>query len=89
MIFYFLLMNILTLIFFSYDKFSAKNHKKRISEHTLLSLTLFGGTIGAVSGMFLFRHKISKTSFLLKFGVIILIQIILIFSFRKYLYSFI
>jgi uncharacterized membrane protein YsdA (DUF1294 family) len=44
-----------------------------------LSLTFLGGTIGALLGMLLFRHKISKTSFLLKFGLIVLIQAVFMY----------
>ncbi|MFC3157903.1 Uncharacterized membrane protein YsdA, DUF1294 family [Chryseobacterium arachidis] len=76
-------LNLLSFGLFGYDKFLAKKHRRRVSENTLLCSTFFGGTIGAVAGMFIFRHKISKNSFLWKFGMIILFQIVLVL-FIKY-----
>ncbi|MBL1220681.1 DUF1294 domain-containing protein [Chryseobacterium sp. L7] len=84
MIYIFLFLSLLTFIVFGWDKRLAVKHKKRISENTLLGLTLIGGTAGAVLGMLLFRHKISKKSFLLKFAGIVLIQIVCIYFFRRY-----
>ncbi|SDR05282.1 Uncharacterized membrane protein YsdA, DUF1294 family [Chryseobacterium soldanellicola] len=82
MIYCFLLTNLFAFIIFGYDKFLAKNHKRRISENILLFITFLGGTIGSVLGMLIFRHKVSKRSFLLKFGFVILIQVILICFFE-------
>jgi uncharacterized membrane protein YsdA (DUF1294 family) len=80
-----IILNLITLIIFGYDKFLATNHKKRISENMLLSVTFFGGTIGTLLGMLIFRHKISKRSFLLKFAFVVLIQVVLICFFEKYI----
>ncbi|MDQ0593943.1 uncharacterized membrane protein YsdA (DUF1294 family) [Chryseobacterium ginsenosidimutans] len=63
-------------------------HQRRISENTLLGVSFLGGTIGALLGMLLFRHKISKRSFLLKFGLIVLIQVGLLYFFQKYFYNY-
>ena len=78
MVLFLIILNLITFVIFGYDKFSAKNHKRRISENMLLSFTFFGGTIGALLGMLILRHKISKRSFLLKFGFVVLIQMVLI-----------
>ncbi|MET3731301.1 DUF1294 domain-containing protein [Moheibacter stercoris] len=77
----FIILNLITFIAFAWDKHKAKNNQRRISESTLLLLTLFGGTIGAILAMILFRHKTAKTSFLLKVAAIILFQILLILYF--------
>lgn len=77
----FIALNLITFITFAWDKHKAKNNQRRISESTLLLLTLFGGTIGAILAMILFRHKTAKTSFLLKVAAIILFQILLILYF--------
>ncbi|WP_259132297.1 DUF1294 domain-containing protein [Chryseobacterium ginsenosidimutans] len=79
-----LIINIISFIIFGIDKQKAVKHKRRISELNLLILTFLGGTIGAILAMLFFRHKISKTSFLLKFGLIVLIQTALIYFFQKY-----
>jgi uncharacterized membrane protein YsdA (DUF1294 family) len=59
-----------------YDKNKAINNQHRISENTLLAIVAFGGTIGSGLAMILFRHKTSKTSYLLWFFGIIVIQIL-------------
>ena len=60
-----------------YDKKLAQNNKRRISEKTLLAFVLIGGTVGSGLGMLFFRHKTSKTSYLLKFWLIIILQILI------------
>ncbi|WP_072885566.1 DUF1294 domain-containing protein [Chryseobacterium takakiae] len=72
-------ISIVTFIIFGIDKRKAVQHQRRIPESALLSLTFLGGTIGALLGMLLFRHKISKTSFLLKFGLIVLMQAVFMY----------
>ncbi|MDH6254115.1 uncharacterized membrane protein YsdA (DUF1294 family) [Chryseobacterium sp. H1D6B] len=85
MIFYLFLINAAAFLVFGYDKFLAKHHKRRISELMLLFVTFIGGTAGALLGMAVFRHKVSKKSFILKFGLVVLVQIMLIFFFEKYI----
>jgi len=72
-------ISIITFIIFGIDKRKAVKHQQRIPEATLLSLTFLGGTVGALLGMLIFRHKISKTSFLLKFGLIVWIQAVFMY----------
>lgn len=85
MMFYLLLItNLITFATFAIDKWKAVKHKRRISELFLLALTFLGGTVGAVLAMLIFRHKISKKSFLLKFVLIVSIQLIIIYFFQKY-----
>ncbi len=55
--------NILVLIIFGLDKLFAKLHSRRIPEKVLLSLTIAFGSAGAIAGMVLFHHKISKPAF--------------------------
>jgi uncharacterized membrane protein YsdA (DUF1294 family) len=82
--FYFaLLTNIFSFILFGIDKRKAIKHQRRISEFTLLSVTFLGGTVGALLGMAVFRHKISKRNFLLKFGFLVLIQIAFFYLIRN------
>jgi uncharacterized membrane protein YsdA (DUF1294 family) len=78
-------ISIITFIIFGIDKRKAVKHQRRIPESTLLSLTFLGGTIGALLGMLVFRHKISKRSFLLKFSGIVVIQIMLVYLYKKIL----
>jgi uncharacterized membrane protein YsdA (DUF1294 family) len=76
-------INLITLLVWGYDKFSSMKNSSRISEINLLLGVFLGGTLGGILGIFIFRHKISKRSFLLKFfGVAILQLIILRFILR-------
>ena len=71
---YLLLINLFTLIIWGYDKQMAKKNSQRISEKRLLLLVFFGGFLGIV----LFRHKIAKRTFLLKFTGVAVIQLVLL-----------
>jgi uncharacterized membrane protein YsdA (DUF1294 family) len=73
----FLFLNVSSFSLLGYDKYAAKNHKRRISEQTLLALVLFGGTIGSALGTIFFRHKTLKNSYLLKFYSIVFLQILI------------
>ena len=73
------LINLITFSVFGYDKQLAKNRKNRISERSLFLLMLFGGTIGGLLAMLIFRHKTKKSSFkLMVFGIIV-IQLVLLY----------
>jgi uncharacterized membrane protein YsdA (DUF1294 family) len=74
----FIILNIIAFIVIGYDKYLAKVQKRRISEKMLLSFVAFGGTIGAGIAMLFFRHKTAKKSYLLKFWVIVGIQVIIL-----------
>ena len=76
---YFFIINIIGFILIGYDKKMAVANKHRISEKTLLLIIIVGGVIGSGLAMFLFRHKTSKISYLLKFFGIVIIQILVIF----------
>ena len=75
----FLAVNLIAFVLIGYDKKLAKNNKRRISEQTLLFWVALGGTIGSSLAMSIFRHKTAKTSYLLKFFGITLIQILTIY----------
>ena len=51
LLYYLLVINILTFVVFGIDKRKAKQGSWRISEATLLMLAVIGGTIGALLGM--------------------------------------
>ena len=74
---YFLLINIAAFAVAGYDKYLAVNGKFRIAEKTLFTLAVFGGSVGLLLAMFIFRHKISKTSFVVKFLIIFALQMAL------------
>lgn len=63
MIYYLIGINILTFLLYGLDKYLAKNKLYRISEYSLLVVSFFGGSIGAILGMGVWRHKTKKISF--------------------------
>ncbi|SHF84831.1 Uncharacterized membrane protein YsdA, DUF1294 family [Flavobacterium fluvii] len=75
---YFLILNGITFMLMAYDKHLAKTQKQRISERTLLGCVFLGGTVGSVLGMLAFRHKTAKKSYLLKFWLIVIVQLLII-----------
>ena len=78
-IYFCIVINIITFLVFGYDKWQAKNNKRRISELNLLLLTGIGGTIGGIVSMYLFKHKTNKFSFILSFYAIAILQIVLLY----------
>jgi uncharacterized membrane protein YsdA (DUF1294 family) len=83
---YFLVINLAAFAFAGYDKRLAVKHKWRISENTLFALAAFGGCIGLLLAMLIFRHKISKPSFVIKFSAIVFIQILMLIL--KFVYNY-
>lgn len=77
--YYFLVINILAFAITGYDKYLAKERKKRIPEKILFSLASFGGTIGVGAAMLFFRHKTAKPSFLWTYFGITAFQIVLVY----------
>ena len=82
---YLITLTLITFLFYGYDKYQAINRNTRIPEIVLHLLTLAGGTIGAVAGQLLFRHKTKKLSFRVVFIIIAVVQIGLIMW--RYLYN--
>ena len=50
-------MAVLSFVLYGVDKFKAKLGARRIRESVLLGFGFFGGAIGALLGMMIFRHK--------------------------------
>ncbi len=74
-----IIINLITFGVFGWDKLKAGKQGRRISENTLLGLSLLGGILGAASGMVLFNHKTSKKSFLVKFFLVVLVDLVLLY----------
>jgi uncharacterized membrane protein YsdA (DUF1294 family) len=74
--YYFIIINILSFILYGIDKFKAIINKRRISEKFLLLLAVFGGSIGSLLGMIIFRHKTQKIYFFIVNIVMLIIYIL-------------
>lgn len=79
-IIYIVIINVIAFLAMYIDKRKAKYGKWRIPEQSLFILALIGGSIGAIIGMYTFRHKTKKLRFSVGFPVILVLQIILIIS---------
>lgn len=75
---YMAVMSLSLVICMGYDKEQAKKHKSRIAEQTLFTLAIFGGAVGGVLGMYLFRHKTRKNKFAFGFPLLAAIQMFLV-----------
>ena len=76
-------INILTFLIFGADKWKAKRDKWRIPEDTLIWLAIVGGSVGALLGMYLFRHKTKHGKFQIGIPVILLVQLGLLYFFMR------
>ena len=79
MIIYLVGINLISFIIMIVDKIKAIKKRSRISEKSLFILSLFGGSIGVLVGMYTIRHKTKKIKFYIGIPLILIIQIILIY----------
>ena len=77
--YYLIVINIVTFLVYGIDKWKAKQGSWRISEATLLILAVFGGSIGALLGMKVWHHKTQHKKFKYGLPLILLAQIALIY----------
>ena len=77
-ILYLIAINVITFLIYGLDKWKAKRDAWRIKESTLLLLAVVGGSVGALLGMQVFRHKTKHVQFTVGVPVILLAQIALV-----------
>ena len=82
---YLLCINIISFITFGIDKRRAKNKKWRMSENSLLLISFIGGAAGALIGMVIFSHKLSKRKFYIGIPILIVLNMIGIFYILNYI----
>ena len=81
---YLLLINAAAFILMLVDKRKARKNRWRIPERTLILSAALGGSIGALLGMYTFRHKTKHLKFTLGIPAILIAQISLtIWIFQK------
>lgn len=74
---YLIIMNIAGVFVMFIDKRKAIKHRYRIPEKTLFLVSLLGGSIGTLAGMYLFRHKTKHWYFVVGMPLICILHIIL------------
>ena len=67
--------NIAAFVMYGADKAKAKRGAWRTSEAALLLIAAVGGSIGAIAGMVIFRHKTKHLKFLIGLPLILIIQL--------------
>ena len=64
-ILYLIAFNTASFIMMGIDKNAAIKGNYRIPERTLMALSAFGGSLGAITGMLVFRHKTKHKKFVI------------------------
>ena len=77
---YISVISLLSIFITIYDKSAAKKHRQRISERTLILLSLSGGSVAMLITMKLIRHKTKHKKFMLGIPAIIILQVVLVLS---------
>lgn len=80
---YLVLVNALAFLLMLSDKLKAKKGAWRIPEATLIAVAALGGSVGAIFGMYLFRHKTRHLKFRLGLPLIIVLQLTGIYLIRR------
>ena len=73
---YLIIVNAAAFLLMLADKQKAKRGAWRIPEKTLIGAAAIGGSIGALCGMYLFRHKTKHLKFTLGIPLILAVQVI-------------
>lgn len=84
-IYYFVIVNIVSFFAMGADKLKAKKHSRRTPEATLFTLAVIGGSVGAIAGMYIFRHKTKHTSFVAGMPAILAAQLIAVYLIIRFL----
>jgi len=73
-------INLLSFLFYGFDKLMAKLSWLRVPEVLLHALAFFGGVLGALVAQQLFWHKTTKRSFQVVFWLIFAFQVVLLYT---------
>ena len=72
---YLALVNAVAFLLMLVDKIKAKKNLWRIKESTLILSAVLGGSIGALAGMYTFRHKTLHHKFTIGIPAILILQV--------------
>lgn len=73
---YLIIVNAIAFLLMLADKRKAKKKQWRIPERVLFGSAIIGGSVGAILGMYTFRHKTKHTSFTVGMPIILALQVI-------------
>jgi uncharacterized membrane protein YsdA (DUF1294 family) len=75
---YFVGVNVVTFAMYAWDKRAAGRNRRRVSERSLLTAALLGGSPAAFVAGRMLRHKTVKRSFRARFSLVVVTQVALI-----------
>ena len=75
---YLAVMNLAAFGAYGADKRRARRGSWRIPERTLFLLPLLGGSVGALLGMHVFRHKTRHKRFTITIPILLLVQLAIV-----------
>ena len=70
-------VNVIAFAVYGADKRRAKKERRRVPEKTLFLLAIIGGSVGALAGMYTFRHKTRHWYFVWGIPAILVVQVAL------------
>lgn len=74
-----IIYNIIVFLLYGTDKYLSKIKRWRISEKTLLLLAFMGGSLGAIFGMQLWRHKTKHLKFMIIVPICLILQLAMVY----------
>lgn len=74
---YLAIINAISFLLMLVDKYKAKKNLWRIPERTLMGFAAIGGSIGALAGMYLVRHKTKHLKFTVGIPVILFLHVLI------------
>ena len=77
---YLVVVNLAAFLLYGSDKRRAKRGRWRISEKNLFLAAILGGSIGALVGMRVFRHKTRHWYFRFGIPLILVLQVLLVWA---------
>ena len=77
-VFYLVIINIITFFLYGIDKWKAQRSRWRIPESVLLGMAAIGGSVGAWLGMQVWHHKTQHVKFRYGVPIILIAQVALL-----------
>lgn len=78
LILYLIIINAISFLLMLVDKYKAKKNLWRIPEATLMGFAAAGGSMGALAGMYLVRHKTRHLKFTVGIPILLFFHILII-----------
>jgi len=84
-IIYLIIINLYGIFIMYQDKQKAINRKWRTTEAKLFGVALILGSIGILSGMYIFHHKTKHAKFVIGIPLILIIQLYILLKYARIL----